>query len=387
MNQNISTLPVFAVATLLLATSFPGVSQAEQAAEAPEEDAPSETAVAAETDATGSESRWDNSFSLMRCERAPQALPAGMDGALSTVVTITTPDGVGAGYIASPDGFVFTAAHVVGDGVGVEVATYGGPSFPAKLVRVDPTHDVAMLHVPGSGHPCLVPPSDLAPLGSEVYAIGAPGGSELSHSVTKGIISGRREWESHRFIQTDVALNAGNSGGPLLDVQGQVLGIVSWKVAGLGVEGLSFGIPHEAVVDFLGLSWGDTSSDPDNPGALIEMMAVDQKNLPEAYLPVITRPEGAKPLLPPTKPQKRSMLPPMVTLAAGGALVAGSWAWSSVDPYTKPVEWEVLRGTNAAGFGAMAIGGIWTLSNLAWNRSIHVSASPVPGGLSIGGSF
>jgi hypothetical protein len=266
------------------------------------------------------------------------------------------------------------------------VATYGGPTFPARLVRSDPEHDVALLYVPGEGYPCLVPPAEPAPLGSELYAIGAPGGEKLSHSVTKGIISGRREWESHRFLQTDVALNPGNSGGPLLDTSGRVLGLVSWKVAGAGVEGLSFGIPHEAVVDFLGLAWGDTSGNPDDPGALIALMEVDPAALPPEYLPVIQRPEGAPRLLPPAKPTRRSMAAPLTTLAVGGVLTAGSWLWVQVDPFTTPVEWRMMQGANTAGYGALAVGGIWFLANVGWNHSIQVGLTPRPNGVALGGS-
>lgn len=365
--------------------SFSSLVHAEDAETEPSE----EEATLEPTDSTDevADARWSQPFTLKSCERPASALPGGMEATLATVVTITTPDGVGAGYIASPDGFVFTAAHVVADSQEVKVATYGGPAFPAEIVRLDSAHDVALLHIPGDGHPCLVPPPAPASLGSEIYAIGAPGGEELSHSVSKGIVSGYREWEEHKFIQTDVSLNAGNSGGPLLDTGGFVLGVVSWKVAGLGVEGLSFGIPHSAAVDFLGIHWGEESSDPADGGDLIEMVAVNEIDLPDGYQPIIQRPPDAKPLLPPAKPQRRSMMAPMVTLAAGGVLIAGTWGWSEVDVYTTPTEWTILQGGNALGYGAVAVGGIWTLSNLAWNRSISIQASPIPGGLSVGGSF
>ncbi len=370
---------------LIIAAALPQVATAVQP-ELPIADPPGQAEpVAAATDPSQqAQPRWDQPFTLRQCERVPTALPAGLEETFSTVVTISSPDGVGAGYLASPDGFVFTAAHVVGVGAGVEVSTFGGPRFPAKLVRVDPVHDVALLHVPGNGHPCLVGPPSAPGVGAELYAIGAPLGSDLSHSVTRGIVSGRREWDSHRFIQTDVALNPGNSGGPLMDAQGHVLGIVSWKVAGHGLEGLSFGIPHEAVVDFLGLAWGDTSSDPSDPGSLLEG---EPLALPDAFLPVIQRPDGAEPLRLPAKATKASMAGPLFTLAAGGALTAGSALWVDRDPFTTPLEWNVALAGNAVGLGALVGGSVWTVSNLIWNHSLHAGVAPMPNGLALGGAF
>jgi serine protease Do len=72
--------------------------------------------------------------------------------------------------------------------------------------------------------------------------------------VTKGIVSGFREWEGRSYIQTDAALNPGNSGGPLLSVKGSIIGIVSWKIAAPGFEGLAFGVPDTAILTRLNIS-------------------------------------------------------------------------------------------------------------------------------------
>jgi len=80
-------------------------------------------------------------------------------------------------------------------------------------------------------------------------------GEELAFSVTKGIISGIREWRGRHYLQTDTALNPGNSGGPLLSVDGKIIGIVSWKIAAPGFEGLAFVVPIHALEEKLKLVW------------------------------------------------------------------------------------------------------------------------------------
>jgi serine protease Do len=80
-----------------------------------------------------------------------------------------------------------------------------------------------------------------------VYAVGAPAGEEFAFSVSKGIVSGIRDLNGFSYVQTDASLNPGNSGGPLLDTQGNIVGIVSWKIVASGFEGLSFGVPPSAI--------------------------------------------------------------------------------------------------------------------------------------------
>jgi S1-C subfamily serine protease len=97
-----------------------------------------------------------------------------------------------------------------------------------------------------------VPVARVAPeVGIEVFAIGSPLGSGLEFSVSKGIVSGARRVDDMRFLQTDASVNPGNSGGPLLDLAGEVVAIISWKIAAQGLEGLGFGVPVDAVVERL----------------------------------------------------------------------------------------------------------------------------------------
>jgi S1-C subfamily serine protease len=209
---------------------------------------------------------WEAPLEVRACETRVPALPGGLEQASGAVVRVQTRDGAGSGVTISPDGFILTAAHVVEDAEEVEVVLYGGQSGAARTVRADHAQDVAIIALPGGGYPCLRLAAERPGLGADVFAIGSPLGSDLDFSVSRGIVSGFRTFGNTRFIQTDASMNAGNSGGPLLGSDGSVLGVVSWKIAAAGFEGLGFGVPGEAITERLGLVVGPRSS-PD-PAAL-----------------------------------------------------------------------------------------------------------------------
>ena len=156
--------------------------------------------------------------------------------------------GAGSGFIISPDGVILTNAHVVRDASEVTVKLQDRREFRAKVLGSDPKTDVAVLKIEAKNLP-VVPigkSSDLK-VGEWVIAIGSPFG--LESSVTAGVVSakGRSIDEGNvPFIQTDVAVNPGNSGGPLFNTRGEVIGINSqiYSQTG-GYQGLSFAIPIE----------------------------------------------------------------------------------------------------------------------------------------------
>jgi serine protease Do len=154
--------------------------------------------------------------------------------------------GAGSGFIISPDGVILTNAHVVRDASEVTVKLQDRREFRAKVLGSDPKTDVAVLRIDAKNLP-VVPigrSSDLR-VGEWVLAIGSPFG--LESSVTAGVVSakGRAIDDGNvPFIQTDVAVNPGNSGGPLFNTRGEVIGINSqiYSQTG-GYQGLSFAIP------------------------------------------------------------------------------------------------------------------------------------------------
>ncbi len=169
----------------------------------------------------------------------------------------------GSGFIISQDGYIVTNYHVIEDASAIKVTLYDGTSYPATLVGGDEENDIAVLKIEATGlTPVVIGSSDELVVGEPVYAIGNPLG-ELTFSLTGGYVSalnrnvtmsdGRRM----NYIQTDTAINSGNSGGALFNQYGQVVGIVSAKLSSSGssteasVEGIGFAIPIDDVKDMI----------------------------------------------------------------------------------------------------------------------------------------
>lgn len=155
------------------------------------------------------------------------------------------PRGVGSGFVISADGFVLTNAHVVDGADDVYVTLTDKREFKAKIIGIDKRTDVAVVKIDGKDLPRLAmgDPNKLR-VGEWVIAIGSPFG--LDNTVTAGIISAkaRDTGEYLPLIQTDVAVNPGNSGGPLINMRGEVVGINSqiYSRSG-GYMGISFAVP------------------------------------------------------------------------------------------------------------------------------------------------
>ncbi|MDI1460167.1 trypsin-like peptidase domain-containing protein [Catellatospora sp. KI3] len=197
-------------------------------------------------------------------QRAPDSLAAVARMVLPSVVTVRVPvDGsvsLGSGFVVSSTGYVVTNDHVVSGGSGVATVVFDdGSTSPAKLVGADPESDVAVLQIQGKHEvtPAALGDSDSVAVGDAVVAVGSP--LALRGTVTAGIVSAldrpiatAAEDGTTRYyaaIQTDAAVNHGNSGGPLVDAAGQVVGInaVIKSMAGseesAGNIGLAFAIP------------------------------------------------------------------------------------------------------------------------------------------------
>lgn len=179
----------------------------------------------------------------------------GVPGAPGTPPAPRESTSLGTGFVISADGFVLTNHHVIDGADEVVVRFNDRRELEAKVVGSDPQSDVALLKIDGSGLPFarLGNSSTLKP-GQWVVAIGSPFG--FDHSVTAGVVSatGRTSQFTGQqyvpFIQTDVAINRGNSGGPLLNTDGEVVGINSQIFSNTGgFMGVSFAIPIEVAMN------------------------------------------------------------------------------------------------------------------------------------------
>lgn len=158
---------------------------------------------------------------------------------------------MGSGIIVSPDGYILTNNHVIDDASRVEVTLADNTKYAAKVVGADPATDLAVLRIDGGEFTfATLGDSDAARVGEWVVAIGNPFG--LNQTVTAGIISAKNRVQNgpgqlqdvqfQDFIQTDAAINRGNSGGPLVNLRGQVVGINS-AIIGPANVGIGFAIP------------------------------------------------------------------------------------------------------------------------------------------------
>lgn len=174
----------------------------------------------------------------------------------------------GSGFFISEDGYIVTNAHVVENGTNIKVQLSDTQTFDAEVIGADPNTDIAVLKIdPGDQQMPVLPfgDSDDTRVGEHVLAIGNPLG--LDFSVSAGIVSGRNRMISggfDDFIQTDAAINSGNSGGPLLNLDGEVIGVNTLylrnRQAGGGSSGIGFAMASavvEGVVDQL-IEFGTT---------------------------------------------------------------------------------------------------------------------------------
>jgi len=172
--------------------------------------------------------------------------------------------GVGSGVILTTTGYILTNHHVVAGSETLSVKLADGREFPATLVKISDSTDLALIKIDATGLvAATIGNSGALRVGQTAIAIGSPLGT-YTETVTKGIVSGlnrditvtdeetRRPSQLHGLIQTDAAINPGNSGGPLLDASGAVIGIDT--AVATSAEGLGFAIPISAAGDLIHLA-------------------------------------------------------------------------------------------------------------------------------------
>ncbi len=180
---------------------------------------------------------------------------------VDAVVSVSTQNSVGSGFFVSEDGYVVTNHHVISGATQVSVTTAAGKEYRAKIVGSESSNDVALLKVDGEKFPCVKVGSSAAlAVGDQVVAIGNPLGT-LTATLTSGYISAKdrtvtTDGTAMNMLQTDAAINSGNSGGPLFNMKGEVVGITTAKYSGssnsgASIEGIGFAIPIDDVAGIL----------------------------------------------------------------------------------------------------------------------------------------
>ena len=174
---------------------------------------------------------------------------------------VTSGTSMGSGFILTEDGYVVTNCHVVEGATSVTVTTNDGTNYTAAIVGSDSNNDIAVLKVEGSGLPAVtIGSSNELIVGDQVVAVGNALG-ELTNSLTVGYISAKdrmvtTEGFGINMLQTDAAINSGNSGGPLFNMYGEVVGITTAKysgesASGASIEGIGFAIPIDDVLGMI----------------------------------------------------------------------------------------------------------------------------------------
>ncbi len=216
------------------------------------------------------DSQPDLSLKMAKEEEGALTIPQITEKSADSVVEITTEtvqtgtmlqqyisSGAGSGVIITEDGYVLTNNHVIEGATNISVTLRNGETYPASLVGLDEQLDVALLKVEANGLTAasIGTSSDLV-VGQTVVAIGNPLG-QLGGTVTDGIISAldrniTLSGETHNLLQTNAAVNPGNSGGGLFDAQGNLIALVVAKSGGENVEGIGFAIPIDDIMNILG---------------------------------------------------------------------------------------------------------------------------------------
>lgn len=168
----------------------------------------------------------------------------------AAVVTLDSGRGTGSGFFIGREGYLLTNQHVVKDARFLKVKLATGRELVGEVLQAHARRDVALVKTESTGaEPLAIRPGE-PNIGEDVYAIGSPLGEKFIGTLTRGVLSGHRTLDALRFLQSDVAVLPGNSGGPLLDANGQVIGIAV-RAFDAGRANLNLFIPIQEALDAL----------------------------------------------------------------------------------------------------------------------------------------
>jgi S1-C subfamily serine protease len=183
-------------------------------------------------------------------------LPHSVENAAKATVTIKGEKGYGSGCLISSDGYLVTNYHVINNEDSPVVILGDNTELDAEIIRTSKAYDLALLKLDAEGFTYFkVDTLSVANIGEDVFSIGTGGDISLGQSLSKGIVSGKRMIGSKEFIQTDVSVNPGSSGGALVSSEGELIGIVNAKLVATSVEGIGFAIPVPMMIKYLKIAY------------------------------------------------------------------------------------------------------------------------------------
>jgi S1-C subfamily serine protease len=190
------------------------------------------------------------------------------DAAEASVIIKRQDKGHGSGFAISQNGYIITNYHVIaGKQAGkvspIKVITSTGEELDATVVRYNKFRDLALIKVNKNFDKAfkVINTKSFKNL-QDVYTIGAPKSLELGQSVSSGVISNERKSNNNNLLQLGMSINAGNSGGPVFDAQGNLHGVVVSKLIGANTEGVGFAIPGYLISEYLNINYSGSAGAP-----------------------------------------------------------------------------------------------------------------------------
>lgn len=207
----------------------------------------------------------------------------------NSVMVVYTKSSVGSGF-AINENTIITNAHVVENSRDVTIKLYSNKSITGKVVKKDKDRDLALIEVEEELTPLNFNTDENLAIGTEVYAIGAP--KDIPYTMTKGIISAKnRKIGNYNYIQIDASINAGNSGGPLVNENGEVIGINTMKMT--DAEGIGFAIGTSYINNFINDDEDDLEDDDSKDVSSIDSYE-DGESIEVKYKEVVAQNEKLK---------------------------------------------------------------------------------------------
>lgn len=271
-------------------------------------------------------------------------------------------DGVGTGFFIDANGLIATNNHVVTGAKKVTIIRYDGEQIPGDVLWTDSAYDLAIVQVDKEyvAGVVTIGNSDNIRVGEGIVAIGNPLSANFAGTVTAGIISAKNrsvqvQGGVQEYIQIDAAINGGNSGGPLFNMRGEVIGINSAKIAQTGIEGIAFSIPINTLVDKQGKA-PETKDEGNTPVSI----GVAVRDIPQELRVRYDAPAGimVMEVVPNSPAENAGVLPGDIITSFGGREVTSTVMLNRIKSEYRPgdeVPFTIFRTSNRTHYNGQMV--------------------------------